>query len=193
MDILSLIKNRSTVRVYQDRPVPRELLDAIIEAGRWGPSVVGRQPWKFVVVTERAAIASLCETISSQARSLGVAGRSVLQSTVKALSSAAALIGVYNTAESSRFTERVETRLVPVARIAEIEAIAACIQNMLLVAEALGVGSGWFDTPLLFSDQLRAVFREPHELVAILAFGYAAEAGRRAPRKPMDNLISYVG
>ena len=52
MEILEIIKKRKTIRKYTDKPIPKEVLDKILEAGIWGPSVHGLQPWKFVVVTQ---------------------------------------------------------------------------------------------------------------------------------------------
>jgi nitroreductase len=52
LDILSLLKSRRSIRVYLDKPVPRDLLLQILEAGRWAPTAVNLQPWHFIVVTD---------------------------------------------------------------------------------------------------------------------------------------------
>ncbi len=52
MDILNLLKSRRSVRLYQDKPVPQELLLQILEAGRWAPTGANLQPWHFIVVTD---------------------------------------------------------------------------------------------------------------------------------------------
>ena len=55
MDFLKLSDSRYSVRGYQARPVPDELLDKVLEAARLAPSAVNKQPWKFVVVRSEEA------------------------------------------------------------------------------------------------------------------------------------------
>jgi len=50
MDVLECIKNRRSVSVYKDTPVPDGVLEKILDAGRWAPSGANSQPVEFVVV-----------------------------------------------------------------------------------------------------------------------------------------------
>ena len=50
------ILTRRSIRLYQDKPVPREMILRILEAGRFAPSAGNCQPWKFVVVTDQKVI-----------------------------------------------------------------------------------------------------------------------------------------
>lgn len=56
MDVLEAIRRRRTVRLYADQPMPRRHLETIVDAGRLAASGNNRQPWDFIVVTERATI-----------------------------------------------------------------------------------------------------------------------------------------
>jgi len=49
---LDLARRRRSVRRYRPDPVPEDLLDQVLEAGRWAPSAVNSQPWEFVVVRD---------------------------------------------------------------------------------------------------------------------------------------------
>lgn len=49
---LDLARRRRSVRRYRPDPVPEELLQQVLEAGRWAPSAVNSQPWEFVVVRD---------------------------------------------------------------------------------------------------------------------------------------------
>jgi len=51
MDTLEAIRNRRSVRRYQDKPVPDDVLNKILEAARWAPSCFNDQPWNFLVFT----------------------------------------------------------------------------------------------------------------------------------------------
>jgi nitroreductase len=56
------LRSRRNVRAYEDRPIAREDLDRILEAGRRSPSSMNQQAWDFVVVTERERLRDLART-----------------------------------------------------------------------------------------------------------------------------------
>ena len=59
MDALEAIKKRRSVREFTGEAIPRGDLETIIDAGRVAPSGHNKQPWDFIVVTERAMIEKL--------------------------------------------------------------------------------------------------------------------------------------
>jgi nitroreductase len=61
METREAIRSRRNVRSFDDRPIPGDHLDEILEAGRRSPSSQNWQPWDFVVVTERAQLARLSQ------------------------------------------------------------------------------------------------------------------------------------
>ncbi|MEV5408235.1 nitroreductase family protein [Thermopolyspora sp. NPDC052614] len=61
METWDVIRSRRDVRQYDERPIPPEHLDRILEAGRRAPSSRNWQPWEFVVVTDRAQLADLAK------------------------------------------------------------------------------------------------------------------------------------
>lgn len=59
MDALEAIRRRRSVREYTGDPIPREDLETIVDAGRLAATGNNKQPWDFVVVTEREMIDEL--------------------------------------------------------------------------------------------------------------------------------------
>jgi nitroreductase len=59
METWEAIRSRRNVRSFEDRPVPEDHLNEILEAGRRAPSSQNWQPWSFVVVTERDRLIEL--------------------------------------------------------------------------------------------------------------------------------------
>ena len=59
MDALEAIQKRRSVREYTGDPIPREHLEMIVDAGRLAPSGHNRQPWEFIVITDRGMIEAL--------------------------------------------------------------------------------------------------------------------------------------
>ncbi|MFH1221389.1 MAG: nitroreductase family protein [Candidatus Eisenbacteria bacterium] len=53
MDALEALRERRSVRVYEDKPVPRQTIEQIIDAARLAPTANNIQPWEFVVVTDK--------------------------------------------------------------------------------------------------------------------------------------------
>lgn len=197
MDILTLIKRRATVRKYQRRPIPKRILNKIIEAGIWGPSVpsfLRIQPWKFVVVTNKKTRAGLAKLIYAKARKSGVGVNILLSGAAKAIEGAAAVVVVYNSGEMGRLKSRYKELYLQFHEIilaAQLSAISAAIQNMVLVAESLGIGSCWLDTPLFCEKEISGLLGAKEDMVAILTLGYPAEQGRRSPRKPTNDAVDY--
>lgn len=53
MDALEAIKTRRSVRSFAAKPVPREIVEQIIDGARLAPSANNVQPWEFVIVTDQ--------------------------------------------------------------------------------------------------------------------------------------------
>jgi nitroreductase len=61
MDVIEAIRTKRALRVFAERPLPDEVLAAILNAGRRAQSSKNSQPWHFVVVRERATLAALAQ------------------------------------------------------------------------------------------------------------------------------------
>ena len=61
MDVHEAIRTLRAVRAYQDRPVPKEVVRRVLEAGRLTASASNNQPWHFVVVVDRDTLRALAE------------------------------------------------------------------------------------------------------------------------------------
>jgi len=62
MDAIEMLKTRRSVRAYKDAPVPREIIEDIIDCGRLAATAINIQPWEFVVVTEPEMRRRIAET-----------------------------------------------------------------------------------------------------------------------------------
>src|SRR5512138_3021968 len=64
--ITELLRNRFSVRKFQDKPIPNDVVQDMLEAGRLSPSGGNEQPWAFGVITDRNLIAQIVETACQQ-------------------------------------------------------------------------------------------------------------------------------
>lgn len=52
-ELLDLIRNRRSIRMWKPDPVPDEYIETILEAGRWAMSGANGQPWEFIVIKDK--------------------------------------------------------------------------------------------------------------------------------------------
>ena len=71
--VIETILTRRAVRKYEKTPVPRELLEQIVDCGRYAPSALGLQTWHFTVVTDR----KMLDRISAANAKLALAAESL--------------------------------------------------------------------------------------------------------------------
>lgn len=200
MDLLETIKHRNTIRKYKDTPIPDQAIQEIVEAGRWASSVHGFQPWKFVVVTNTPLIKEISNIILRKAEEVGLGINKLLSFTANTITNSALIILVYNENSFrdtiSRFfkvsTLQKRNEYLRIAEKTEVEAISGAIQNMILTANNLGIGSCWNTIPLFCEQEINNLLDNNSQLVAVLTFGYPDEKGKRSKRKKTDDLVKYM-
>ncbi|MGE5140329.1 MAG: nitroreductase family protein, partial [Rudaea sp.] len=67
-ELIEVMRSRRSIRRYQDRPVPPELLDGLLEAARWAPSAHNRQPWRFMVIESSETKSELAAAMGERLR-----------------------------------------------------------------------------------------------------------------------------
>lgn len=115
METWDAIRARRNVRTYDTRPLRREHLERIVEAGRRSPSASNRQKWDFVVVTERERLQKL-STVWQGARHVA--------------NSAATIVLVLREPEAERY------------RVIDQYDLGQATMAMMLAATDAGIGSG---------------------------------------------------
>ncbi len=209
MDVLEAIRSRRSHRLFKNMPVEQEKIDKILDAAHWAPSPANTQPWEFVVVRGADARKRLYE-FSEEAKKSGrieVRGFSYIRPLPE------------NISEESEEAERLALEHYSLSFLKNVPLIiavvglpltsvksagfqetrnsykyscGAVIQNMLLTAESLGLGSLWFT---LFDQKLVRQFlmidRAKH-LVAMVLVGYAAIPPPSPGRLPLKLKVTWV-
>jgi len=163
--MLDLIKTRRSVRKFTGAPVSDDDLEKILEAGRWAPSGLNNQPWRFAVVRD----AALKERISK------------LTHYRKIVLAADVLIPVFLDKEKSYHREK------------DCQGIGACLENMLLAIHALGLGAVWLGEIIKSDKEIRALLGlgDGLELMAVTAIGHPAETPKPTSRRELKELIVF--
>jgi nitroreductase len=198
MDILRIIKRRCSIRKYKNKPIPKKILDKIIEAGIWGPSVpsfLRIQPWRFVIITNKKSIGRLAKIILNKAQNSKAGVNILLRTAANIVGNAQAIIIIYNSRDLEKVKSKFKELVINFSTVinkAQLSAISASIQNMVLMAESLRIGSCWLDMSLFCEKEINKMLKTEEQLVAFLTLGYPAEKGRRAPRKPLSEAVKYI-
>ncbi len=138
---LKTIYKRRAVRKYKDKPVERNLIEQVIDAGRMAPSAINMQPWKFYVLTDKALIKSFSKEIGS------AAAKGMIKSGVKNIVKTA--ISGFRLAHGLDFLKEKDAVFHGAPVVIFITApkdnewasldIGMCSQNMMLAAKSLGL------------------------------------------------------
>jgi len=191
MNVFDAIRERRSHRAFVQKSVEPEKVERILEAAQWAPSPVNSQPWEFIVITGKAArsrIAALSKEVRGSG-SVEIHGYSFIRPIPYASEDTATDEESHDSdLYSLTFLERVPVMIAVVgnpetavrqasagrSRDGYKYACAAAIQNMLLAAQAQGLGSLWFtffDRGVL--SQFLNVPADKH-LIAIVCLGYPA-------------------
>lgn len=184
------------MRKYQARPVPRELIEHVLEAARWAPSPHGRQPWRFVVLTRQEAKDMLADrmgdTWHKQLQMDGQADEIITlrmeKSRQRIQQAPVIIIPCLYLEDLDRYPD--ERRQADEKTMA-IQSIGAAIQNMLLMAYDLGLDTGWMCAPLFCPETVCDTLSLDTRLIpqALITLGYAAADPQRRERLPLSTLV----
>lgn len=164
--ILEAMLSRRSIRKFTGEPVSRADILTILEAGRWAPSGLNNQPWRFLVIRSED------QPESKQA----LAGCTKYAHVVNACD---CLILVFLD-KKAMYSE-----------MKDHQGAGACIQNMLLAVHALGLGAVWLGEIINQSAQVLdalALSADEYEFQAALAVGHPDQKGS-SNRKPLDELL----
>ncbi|HVB96100.1 MAG TPA: nitroreductase family protein [Chloroflexota bacterium] len=191
-----LVRERRSVRSYRPDPVPRDLIEQVVEAAGWAPSPHGRQPWRFVVLTQPSLKAQLAEAMGSEwLRQLSLDGdppdvvaKRLARSHDRVRSAPVCIVvclflddlDVYPDVDRQAAEETMA-----------VQSLGAAAQNLLLAAYDVGLDGGWLCAPLFCQETVRQALSLPPTLHphALLTLGYAAQEPKRRPRLPVNTLI----
>lgn len=164
--VISAIYNRRSVRNFKEIEVPRALIEQIVSCGYQAPSGHNMQTWKFTVITNKKEITSLKEIILSVAKKNKVY--------FYGFNNPPVLILVSNDVRNQY----------------SIQDASCAIQNIMLAAYSLGLGSVWINVLMKLCDkpEIRSKLRQYkvpdcHNVWGMVALGYPANQPSQLAKK----------
>ena len=213
MDLIEAMVNRRSVRKYQDKEVPDELLVEAFEAARFAPSGGNFQGWKFLVIKNKEVINKLADahqkkmdiiTTWPEAQEFGDAPAKYRQRAVffrHASVVIAAIGGQYQSitdkilalrkGDEPFVREIVENRSCAPTRVEQIGGIVA---YLLLIFHSMGLGACWMTGPLIAKREMEEILQISGEwdLMALVPVGYPAETPECKGKKTVEELVGFI-
>ena len=193
MEIFHVIRNRRAVRDYQSTPVKREDIITILEAADQAPSAMNRKPWEFLVITGEK-IQKMGESYLPIVERFSANWNPTYTKSTTTREEFIAFSRNYGGAPVV-IVVLIEAQKLPNFRKAFLESASAAIENMLLAAFALGLGTCWMTGPLDDEKSLRIILEIPEtkEIVAITPLGYPMEIpGTRESQEAGSELLGKI-
>ena len=163
---LEAIKKRQSVRSYQDKEIPEEILQQILEAGRLAPSACNNQPWKFIVVKDK----KLKEKLITACKNQNFVGEASVVIVGCAINPSYKM-------GNGEYSYTID--------------LAIALEHMSLEAASLGLGTCWIGA--FYQDQVKEILGVPEDVrvVALMPVGYPKELGSKTGRKPLSEIVCY--
>ncbi len=187
MNTLEVISKRRSIRKFKDLPLSEETLNIILKAATQAPSGKNRQPWKFILVREdkrSEMVAAMRRGITK----LKESGMDVGSSERSADIMEVAPVTVFIFNPYGKHPWLPHSVRESFENLVDIQSAGAAIQNMLLAAQELGVGSLWICNIFYAYEELCTWLGEEGEMVAAVSLGYPDEAPDARPRKPLEEV-----
>jgi nitroreductase len=162
MSFLDVIYSRRSIRKYENKQIPIEVLQQILEAGRLAPSAVNRQPFRFVVVNDEQIMKDLCDNLIAR----------FVKSAPVAIAGCA------------------DVKSLLTGKWAVVDTTIA-MQNMVIAASALGIGSCWIGACDEGKVKKLLKIPDKYKFVALVTLGYPAEQPKPKKKKPLEELFNF--
>jgi len=185
MELIETVKNRRSIRKFENKDVDNKIIEDLVEYARLAPSAKNRQPWKFVVVKDKVKdqIADIMleqqkESKVSLERKIYNANSSV-KATANIMKEAPILILVFKPKENNWI-------------VGDSLSIGAAIEHICLRATDLGLGSLWIrDIVYTQKEIAHLAGKDDMELISAISIGYPDEDPKQRPRKKLNEILEW--
>lgn len=207
MDFQSLLASRRSIRKFLPDAVTDEQIKQLITAAVAAPSGCNSQCWRFIALRTPEQIAALAHAVEKGVRRFyegaeePFLGGRVKQATF--FQNAPLVILAYLTEmqyHDPRVTEIYAAKgidrkgMLAALGSPDILSVGAAVENLLLMAEHMGLGGCWMNDPVVAEPEISALFAVPpqHRLLSVISIGKPAYTPHPKSMKPMEEILTIV-
>ncbi len=180
MELAEAIRGRRSVRRFKSDPIPRDVVEKILDLALWAPSAMNKQDWRFIVV-EGAKKAALLKITAGAFEYFRPILEKNFPDKPKVLEN------------SKRFFETYGNAPIIVLAYggyfpsgeADPHSVSLAVQNLLLAAHDAGLGAVWADAAVFYMEKEinELMGMTDRKLVTLIPIGYPDEAPKAPPRQ----------
>ena len=207
-----LFKARRSIRKWKDTPVPEEMIIKAIEAAEWSPNSGGKQTYHCYVINNRSKIDQIYGAVQEVTDYLAALCKSDedrisverWQKNSGFFVNAPVLIAVSASIYQS-VADKLQTENMQDARVCEInrcrqiassrvQTVGAFVSQLLLALHVQGLGAVWMVGPTQAKTAVEKILGigEKEDFMALIPVGYPDEEPAAPPRKPVEQLITFL-
>ena len=206
---LDVVRARRSIREFRPDPVPEEAIAQLLEAASLAPSSCNRQPWRFVLVRDRAVLARMGEAVRKRFDELraaipaGELDDELAQFRVFfSFFDTAPLVVVACYREMPDLLARIAARAgasVAVDTVTgihpELQSLSLGVMSLVLTATNLGLATSVTTGPLIAKRELAEIcgISRHWQIATVVPVGYAKEPPNERPkRKDLDQIATFI-
>lgn len=195
-ETMRTIKARRSVRSFTKDDVSDDQIKTLLQAANQAPSAHNQQAWRFIVLRSGKK-SGLAQLVTAKAATIPKPASALLRMGAKSILSAPVVIAVANTGDLIRHGTdlfQVEKEMAhDFFRTMEIQSSAAAVQNILLAAASLGLGTVWLGILYLIKDDVLRFLGEPEgEFMAVVPVGHPVKVGSGPQKHPLEMKVKML-
>ena len=194
---MDTIERRTSTRSFKNAEINCNILNQIIDAGLKAPSPKNRQPWKFIIIANKEEKKQLADTMENEIKGLIIEKptRSDIRAsleTIKIIRQAPILVLVcYENNLIQIHDDGVDWNIAAKdIEAVDIQSIGAAVENMLLKAESLGIGSLWCADDLYAYKSIACYSKFP--ILSAICFGYKNRDTKSPAKKNIEEKCIFI-
>lgn len=195
-ETIATIYGRHSIRQFTEQEVDSQLVKAMLDAANQAPSAHNQQSWQFIVVRGEKK-QQLAHLVSQRATSFPKPSSSILRMAGRTIANAPMIIAVKNTGgliqHGAELFQIPKDHSYDFFRTMEIQSSAAAVENLLLAATSLGLGSVWLGILYLIKDEvLTFLGEEKGEFMAVIPIGYPKKENSGPKKKSLEYVLREI-
>jgi len=190
---LKTIRQRHSVRQFRDHPVDEDTLLTILDAANRAPSAHNQQSWRFIIIRGQKK-SELTSLVSRRSADFHKPVSTILRMAARTMASAPVVVAVMSTGQiienGSQLFRVDKSQALDFFRTLEIQSSSAAVENLLLAARSLGLGSVWLGILLVLKEEILDFLQESYgEFMAVVPLGYPRKPMEGPRKKSLDNVV----
>jgi nitroreductase len=195
-DALRAIFERHSVRAFTDQAISDTELQTILHAANRAPSAHNQQSWRFIVLRGEKR-RELAELVNARSDGFPRPSSILLRMASRSIVAAPVVVAVANTGDLIRHGSELfqvdKESARDFFRTMEIQSSAAAVENLLVAATSLGLGTVWLGILYLIKEEVLRFLGEPEgEFMAVIPVGHPAKRTEGPKKRPLETTVRFL-